>query len=56
MHYDGTLKGNVPIAIMTDKVTGKSIKINKKMSSTDIQKLNQMYPCAKPTALTCGKF
>ena len=54
MHYDGNMGGIFPnyISIMKDKITGKSIKINKKMSPTDIRKLNQMYPCDN----TCGKL
>ena len=56
MHYDGTLRGILPIPILTDKITGQSIKINKKMSPMDIKKLNQMYPCAKPRAPNCGKL
>ena len=56
MHYDGTLRDILPIPILTDKITGKSIKINKKMSPLDIEKLNQMYPCAGPTIPDCGKF
>ena len=55
MHYDGTLGGRLSIPIMTDK-NGESIKINRKMSTIDIKKLNQMYPCAKSTAPTCGKL
>ena len=56
MHYDGSLRGTFSTPIMTDKNTGKSIKINKKMSPMDIKKLNQMYPCAKPRAPNCGKL
>ena len=52
MHYDGTLRNSFPSPIMVDKVTGKGIKLNKKMSSVDIKKLNEMYPCK----LTGGKF
>ena len=57
MHYDGTLRGLVPInnPIMKDKKTGKSIGINRKMSPLDIQKLNNMYPC-KSRKPTCGEF
>ena len=55
MHYDGTLRGFFSTPIMTDKTTGKSIGVNMKMSSMDIQKLNKMYPC-KQTNLICGKF
>ena len=56
MHYDGTLRGWFRSPIMTDKITGKSIGVNREMSPLDIEKLNQMYPCAKPTAPTCGKL
>ena len=56
MHYDGRVGGTFSTPIMTDKITGKSIKINRKMSPIDIKKLNQMYPCANPTAPTCGKL
>ena len=45
MHYDGTLRGHFSKPIMTDKKTGKSIEVNKKMSKLDIEKLNKMYPC-----------
>ena len=55
MHYDGTLGGFFSTPIMTNKTTGKSIGVNRKMSSLDIQKLNKMYPC-KQTNLICGKF
>ena len=37
---------------MTDKKTGKSIGVNKKMSTLDIEKLNKMYPC-RPTDSVC---
>ena len=56
MHYDGTLRGWSRSPIMTDKMTGQGIKINKKLSPLDIEKLNQMYPCAGPTIPDCGKF
>ena len=56
MHYDGTLRGWFDSPIMKDKITGQGIKINKKMSPLDIEKLNQMYPCAGPTIPDCGKF
>ena len=56
MHYDGTLRGSFVSPIMTDKMTGQGIKINKKLSPLDIEKLNQMYPCAGPTISDCGKF
>ena len=52
MHYDGTLRGFFSKPIMTNKVTGKSIGVNRKMSPMDIQKLNKMYPCKS----SCGKF
>jgi len=55
MHYDGTLRGYFQTPIITDKKTGKSIVVNRKMSPMDIKKLNQMYPC-KQTNLICGKF
>ena len=46
MHYDGTLGGRFESnPIMKDKRTGKSIGVNREMSSIDIQKLNEMYPC-----------
>ena len=53
MHYDGTLRNNFPSPIMVDKITGKGIKLNKKMSSIDIKKLNEMYPCQSTSD---GKF
>ena len=57
MHYDGNLRGWSPSApIMTDKITGESIGLNRVMSPLDKEKLNQMYPCAKPTIPDCGKF
>ena len=56
MHYDGTLRGWFGSPIMTDKITGESIGVNREMSPLDIEKLNQMYPCAKPTIPDCGKF
>ena len=55
MHYDGTLRGFFSKPIMTDKLTGKSIGINRELSKLDIQKLNKMYPC-KPIGPTCGMF
>ena len=55
MHYDGTLRGFFSNPIMTDKITGKSIGINRELSQLDIQKLNKMYPC-KPIGPICGKF
>lgn len=55
MHYDGTMRGFFANPIMTEKITGNSIGINKKLSPLDIQKLNKMYPC-KQTSLTCGKY
>ena len=55
MHYDGTLRGFFSNPIMTDKITGKSIGINRELSQLDIQKLNKMYPCYR-TDPACGKF
>ena len=55
MHYDGLLGGNFAIPIMTDRVTGKGIGVNRQMSPIDIKKLNEMYPC-KSTGPTIGKF
>ena len=55
MHYDGKLRGHSQTPIMTDKKTGKSIGVNRKMSPMDIQKLNKMYPC-KQADLPCGRF
>ena len=55
MHYDGTLRGRFSYPIMTDKITGKGIEVNRKMSTLDIQKLNKMYPC-QPTGPVCGEF
>ena len=55
MHYDGTLFGLFSKPVMKDKLTGKVIRPNKKMSRLDIKKLNEMYPCRSiPT--TCGKL
>ena len=54
MHYDGTASGVFKNAIMTDKITGKSIESNRQMSPMDIQKLNKMYPCR--SIPSCGKF
>ena len=48
IHYDGTLRGRFGSPIITDKKTGKGIAINRKMSTGDIRKLNEMYPC-QPT-------
>ena len=70
MHYGGTLRGRFSSPIITDKITGKSIGVNREMSPLDIEKLNQMYPCAKTppttsqqtpliiyiTAPSCGKL
>ena len=56
MHYDGILRGWSPSPIMMDKITGESIGLNRVMSPLDKEKLNQMYPCAKPTIPDCGKF
>ena len=53
MHYDGTLRGFFRTPIMRDKTSGKSIEINREMSSMDIDKLNQMYPC-KTADPVCG--
>ena len=55
MHYDGTLRGFFSTPIMTDRITGKSIGVNREMSPMDIQKLNKMYPC-KQADSPCGKF
>ena len=55
MHYDGTLRGFFSKPIMTEKITGKSIGINRKLSDLDIQKLNMMYPC-KQKGSVCGKY
>ena len=55
MHYDGTLRGRFRDPIIVDKLTGKGIEINRKMSALDIQKLNEMYPC-KPKDPAFGKF
>ena len=56
MHYDGGfLRGFFSNPIMTEKITGNSIGINKELSLLDIQKLNKIYPC-KQTSLNCGKF
>ena len=55
MHYDGFLGGRIQHPIIIDKLTGKGIQVNKEMSSLDIEKLNQMYPCNK-TDPGCGKF
>ena len=55
MHYDGTLRNRFRDPIIVDKLTGKGIEINRKMSALDIQKLNEMYPC-KPTGPICGTF
>ena len=55
MHYDGTLRGFFRNPIMTEKITGKSIGVNREMSQLDIEKLNKMYPC-KPMAPACGEF
>ena len=55
MHYDGTMRGFFSKPIMTNKATGKSIGVNRKMSPIDIQKLNEMYPCESADPV-CGKF
>lgn len=51
MHFDGTLRGLFSNPVMTDKLTGEGIGLNKEMSPLDIQKLNEMYPCKY-----CGKL
>ena len=56
MHYDGTLRGLFAYPVLTDKITGKGVEINRKMSSLDIKKLNKMYPCQSTGPLACGKF
>ena len=53
MHYDGYLRGRLVKPIMIDKRTQKGIGVNKQMSSLDIKKLNEMYPC---DSTACGKF
>ena len=54
MHYDGTLRGHFSTPVMTNKITGESIAVNRKMSPLDIQKLNKIYPCkSEPVG---GKF
>ena len=59
MHYDGTWKGYFrKNPIMKDRITGKTIGINRELSKIDIEKLNKMYPCtptSKPTAPARGK-
>ena len=47
MHYDGLLRGFFPKSnpIMTDRITGQTIGINREMSQLDIKKINEMYPC-----------
>ena len=45
MHFDGTLRGLFSNPVMTDKLTGEGIGLNKEMSPLDIKKLNEMYPC-----------
>ena len=55
MHYDGFLRGRIEHPIIIDKQTGNGIEVNKNMSSLDIKKLNQMYPC-NTTDPVCGKF
>ena len=55
MHYDGTLRGFFSTPIMTDRLTGKSIGVNREMSAMDIQKLNKMYPCEQADP-PCRKF
>ena len=53
MHYDGYLRGRFVNPVMIDKRTQKGIGVNKQMSSLDIKKLNEMYPC---DSTACGKF
>ena len=55
MHYDGFLGGRIQYPIIIDKLTRKGIEVNKNMSSLDIEKLNQMYPCNKTDPI-CGKL
>ena len=45
MHYDGTLRGLFSSSVMTDKITGKNIAVNRQLSPLDIVKLHKMYPC-----------
>ena len=45
MHFDGTLRGMFGFPVMTDKITGKSIAVNREISPLDIVRLNKMYPC-----------
>ena len=45
MQYDGTLSEFFNIPVMTDKITGKSIALNRELSALDIVRLNKMYPC-----------
>ena len=45
MQFDGTLRGRFDIPVMTDKITGKSIAVNRELSALDIVRLNKMYPC-----------
>ena len=52
MHYGGTLGGRFRSPIITDKITGKSIGVNREMSPLDIEKLNQMYPCTETAPTT----
>ena len=40
---------------MKDRITGKSIPVNKKLSSMDVQVLNQMYPCCGKSSLVCER-
>ena len=36
MHYDGLLRSNVATPIITDRITGQSIGVNRKMSKIDV--------------------
>ena len=55
MHHDGTLRGRFQNPVIRDKITGKGIEVNRKMSPLDIAKLNKMYPCAS-FDFGCGKL
>ena len=55
MHFDGTLRGRFSTPVITDKLTGKGIAINRELSLLDIEKLNKLYPC-KSAELVSGKF
>jgi len=45
MHFDGKLGRTFSTPVITDKMTGESIPVNKNLSPLDIEKLNKMYPC-----------